>query len=114
MSRRVDRGNPVELSEDSVLRCPEANAARHRAVECDFRVGIDDELAQLAERRVLGERLADRVDQVQARAEVLVERRARDAGAVGHLLHRRPVEGPISEQVSDGRLDPRAGRLGLP
>jgi hypothetical protein len=80
LGSRVDRGYAVDLAQHGVLRCPKADAVGDRAIECTLGVGIGDQLAQLAERRVLAERLADRVDQVEPRAEVLIEGRTRDAG----------------------------------
>src|SRR5207248_10697098 len=110
----IDRRDAVDLAQHRVLRCPEADRVRDRLIERNLWIRIDDEVAQLAQRRVLAEGLADRVDQVEARAEMLVERRAGDPGALRHLLHRRLVEGSFGEEVANGGGDPCACRLGPP
>ena len=63
--RGVDRLDPVELREHAVLGGPEADRQRDRAGERLVGIREADGLAQVAQRRVDGERVADRVDQVE-------------------------------------------------
>ena len=97
---RVDRGDAVELAQYRVLGRPEADAVGDRLVERRLGVWEFDDLSELEQRRVRVECLADRVDELEPRAEVLVERRARDTGPVGDLLDGRGVERPFGEQLA--------------
>src|SRR5262249_40422702 len=65
------------------------------------------------QRGVGGERLADRVDQPEPRAEVLVESRAGDPGAARDVLDARLVERALREELADGAHDPAARVVGL-
>jgi hypothetical protein len=109
--RGIDRGDAVELGEDRVLRGPEAHAAGDRPGHRRVGIGEVDGLPDTQERGALVEALADPVDEVQPRAEVLVERRARDPGAVGDLLDRRLVEGALGHERGD-RVGDLAARRG--
>lgn len=60
---------------------------------------------------VLADRVADRVDQAEPRAEVLVERRPGHTGTIGDLLDGGRVERPVLEQLAHGLEDPSARRL---
>jgi hypothetical protein len=102
---RVDRDDAVELAEDRVLRGPEPHGACDRLGECGVGVRELDDPPDRQEGGVLVEALADRVDELQARAEVLVERRPGDPRAVGDLLDGRLVEGPLRHELGDGRRD---------
>ena len=71
-----------------------------------------DGLPQPEEGGVLVERLADGVDELEPRAEVLVQRRACDPRPVGNLLDRRLVEHALGEELANGGLDLLAGLRG--
>ena len=117
LRRRVDRGDAVQLAQHSILRRPEADAVGDRLVERRVGVGKLDDVPDLEQRRVRVERLADRVDELEPRTEVLVERCARDSGSIRDELDRGGVERPFGEQLAHGALDSLAGRLraaGLP
>src|SRR3954454_4874694 len=109
--RLVDRRHAVELLEDRILRRPERDGVGQRLIECCVRVIERDGLADGQQRRVGVEGVAHLVDELDTRPEVLVERRARDAGALRHLLHARLVEAALVEQLPDGLHDPPPGVL---
>ena len=56
-----------------------------------------------------GERVADRIDEVEPGSEVLVERRAGHAGAIGDLLDRALVVGALDQQLPHRSHDARRG-----
>src|SRR5436190_1183988 len=80
-------------------------------VERRFGIWEFDDLPELEECRVCVECFADRVDELEPRTEVLVERRARDPSPDGDVFDCGGVEGPFGEQLAYRALDPLAGRL---
>ena len=106
--RRVDRDNSVQPAQDRVLRLPEPHGEGDRPHQRGLRVGQHDRSAQLDQRRVGVERLADRIHQVDPRPEVLVDGRAGHTGAFRHLLHGRFVEPLLAQQLPHRRHDPLA------
>src|SRR5207244_6572371 len=66
---------------------------------------------QLEEGRVIVERLADGVDELEPGTEVLVERGTRDPGPLGHVFDARGVKASFGEELAYGVLDLLACRL---
>lgn len=75
--RGIDRDDAVELGQDGVLGRPEANRVRDRLAQRCVVVLELDRLPEALESRVRVEGLADRIDEPEAGAEVLVDGRAR-------------------------------------
>src|SRR5205085_9975294 len=90
--RRVDRRDAVERDEHRLLPGPELDHVGDRRVERLAGIVEEDVVTHPLQRRRSVEGLAERVDEAGTRAEMLVERRPRDAGAGGDLLERRLVE----------------------
>src|SRR5439155_18868854 len=72
LRRRVHGDYAVDLAQKRVLACPETHAVRDRLRERCVDIRQSDVLAHRQQRRVDPHLVADRVDQIEARAEVLV------------------------------------------
>jgi hypothetical protein len=99
---RVDGCGAVELAEDRVFGRPEADGEGDRLGESGVGIGELDGVSQLEECGVLVEGLADGVDELEPGAEVLVERRAGDAGSVCDFFDGGGMEASLRKQPVGG------------
>ncbi len=99
---RVDGGDAVERLEQPLVRRPEPDRVGHQLVQGDTGVVTLGGVLRGAKLRALTDGFAHGVDEAEPRAEMLVQRRACDTGAVGSAG--RPASVRLPEEPGGAEL----------